>query len=95
MFIVNLTYTTDLEIVDQFLNDHIEFLDQQYELGYFLASGRKIPRTGGVILANAASRSELEGILEQDPFQKNELATYEITEFIPNKTVDQLNFLIE
>ena len=62
MFIINLTYKTELEKIDQFLNEHIEFLNEQYELGHFLASGRKIPRTGGIILSNVESKSELEKI---------------------------------
>ena len=51
MFIINITYKTELEKVNQFLNEHIKFLDEQYKLGNFLASGRKVPRTGGIILS--------------------------------------------
>jgi uncharacterized protein YciI len=95
MFIINLTYKTELEKVDQHLNEHIEFLNEQYELGNFLASGRKIPRTGGIILSKVENKSELVKIIEKDPFKINELADYELTEFIPNKTCDELKFLIE
>ena len=31
MFIVNLTYKTELEKIDQFIEAHIEFLNEQYE----------------------------------------------------------------
>lgn len=95
MFIINLTYKTELEKVDQFLNDHIEFLNEQYELGNFLVSGRKIPRTGGIILSKVDSKSKLEKIIEKDPFKKNELANYELTEFVPSKSCAKLKFLIE
>ncbi len=95
MFIINLTYKTELEKVDQFINEHIEFLNEQYALGHFLASGRKIPRTGGIILSRLTSKSELEKILEKDPFKKNDLADYELTEFVPSKTCEELKFLIE
>ncbi|MBW1294365.1 YciI family protein [Aquimarina litoralis] len=95
MFIINLTYTTELEKVDRFLNDHIEFLNEQYALGHFLASGRKVPRTGGIILSNAKSKSELENIIEKDPFYENELANYELIEFVPSKTCDELKFLMK
>lgn len=94
MFIINITYTTELENVDPFLEEHIEFLNEHYELGHFLASGRKVPRTGGIILSNVASRVELEKIIEKDPFKKNDLADYELTEFVPSKTNDELKFLI-
>jgi len=95
MFIINLTYKTELEKIDAFLNAHIEFLNEQYELKNFIASGRKIPRTGGIILANVESRSQLEEIIGKDPFKKNELADYELTEFVPSKTCDELKFLME
>jgi uncharacterized protein YciI len=94
MFILNLTYKAELEKIDQFLNKHIEFLNEQYELGNFLASGRKIPRTGGIILANI-KESELKKIIEKDPFKINELANYEIIEFVPSKTCEELKFLME
>ena len=95
MFIINLTYKTELEKVDQFLEEHIVFLNEQYELGHFLASGRKVPRTGGIILSNVKSKSELEEIIGKDPFKKNELADYELTEFVPSKTSEELKFLME
>jgi uncharacterized protein YciI len=95
MFIINLNYKSELDQIDQFLNAHIEFLNEQYELGNFLVSGRKIPRTGGIILSNLASKSELEAIIEKDPFKQNELANYELTEFVPSKTCKELEFLIE
>ena len=95
MFIISLTYQTELEKVDQFINDHIEFLNEQYELGHFLASGRKVPRTGGIILSNIKSKLALEEIIEKDPFKIHKLATYELTEFVPSKTCEELKFLTE
>lgn len=95
MFIINLTYKPELEKIDQLLDEHIEYLNKQYKLKNFLASGRKIPRTGGIILSNVESKPELEKIIEKDPFKKNELADYELTEFVLSKTCDELKFLIQ
>ena len=95
MFIIDLTYNTTLEKVDQFLDEHIVFLNEQYALGHFLASGRKVPRTGGIILSNVTSKTELESIIEKDPFKKNGVEDYELTEFVSTKTCDELNFLVE
>lgn len=95
MFIVNLTYKADLLKIDQFLDAHKEYLKEQYQLGHFLASGRKIPRTGGIILSNVESRDALERILEEDPFKVNAVADYEITQFAPSMTSDALKFLIK
>ncbi len=94
MFIINITYKTDLKTVDSFLNQHIDFLNEQYQLGHFIASGRKVPRTGGIILSNIQNKAQLEEIILKDPFKKEELATYEIIEFVPSKTSEELKFLI-
>jgi uncharacterized protein YciI len=95
MFIINITYKAQLEKIDQHLDEHVRFLDEQYELGNFLASGRKIPRTGGIILSIMDAKVDLEKIIEKDPFFINRLADYELIEFIPSKTSEELKFLIE
>ena len=94
MFIVSLNYIGKLSEVDKYLEDHIDYLNRYYELGIFIASGRKVPRTGGVILAQAKDRTALEGILNDDPFIIYNLADYELTEFIPSKMVPELASLI-
>ena len=95
MFIINLTYKTAIETIDQHLEAHVAFLNEQYALKNFLASGRKVPRTGGIILSNLNSRTALEQLLEKDPFKIHQLADYEIIEFVPSKMVDELQFLME
>ncbi|MDD2368134.1 MAG: YciI family protein [Sulfuricurvum sp.] len=95
MFIISLTYIKLLEDVDQYLTDHVDYLKEQYRLGNFLASGRKVPRTGGLILARGASREEIETIITLDPFHAHGVAEYEITEFSPTMTIEELAFLRE
>ena len=95
MFIISLTYIKPLEEVDALLEEHVTYLKEQYTLGHFLASGRKVPRTGGVILARGASREEIETIITLDPFYRHYMAEYEITEFSPTMSVDELDFLRE
>ncbi len=68
MFVVSLTYVCDMSEVDKHPNSHIEYLNKQYSNGVFIASGRKVPRTGGVILARAESRKALDQVLSEDPF---------------------------
>ncbi|WP_297432621.1 YciI family protein [Sulfurimonas sp.] len=86
MFIVSLTYIVDLEKVDELLPLHVDYLKNQYEKGNFIASGRKIPRTGGIVLSKLDSIEKLEEVLNQDPFKINNLAEYKIEEFIPSMT---------
>lgn len=95
MYIISLTYKVPLEIVELHLNDHIAYLNLHYELGNFHASGRKVPRTGGIILSKVTDKLKLATILEQDPFKIHDLADYKITEFIPSKTCDEWSFLKE
>ncbi|WP_046758713.1 YciI family protein [Kordia jejudonensis] len=95
MFIVSLTYKVSLEVVNQHLNDHIDYLNEQYKLGNFQASGRKVPRTGGVILSTVKNKQVLMEILEKDPFKIHNLASYEVIEFIPSKTSEDFSFLQE
>ncbi len=88
MFIVSLTYIADLKEVDKILSEHIKYLEIQYAKGSFIASGRKIPRTGGIILSKLDSLEKLQKVLDKDPFKINNLATYEIQEFIPSMASD-------
>jgi uncharacterized protein YciI len=86
MFAVSISYTVELSEVDPHIEAHIAYLEKYYAAGVFIASGRKVPRTGGVILAQAESKTALEKILQEDPFAKANIARYEITEFIATKT---------
>lgn len=95
MFVVSLTYTVSIDEIDNFRPAHLNWLQSYYNKGYFLASGRKNPLNGGIILAYNLSRAELEDILKTDPFAQQNIATYEIIEFIPNLTAPALSFLVE
>jgi len=81
MFIVSITYNCPLEEVDRHLDAHVAYLQQEYANGSFVASGRKVPRTGGVILSNLKTRQELEAVLAKDPFAQAGIAEYETIEF--------------
>ncbi|MCP3940017.1 MAG: hypothetical protein GY710_00850 [Desulfobacteraceae bacterium] len=84
MFIISLNYKCQLEEVDKYLDAHVTYLKQEYANGNFIASGKKIPRTGGIILSNVKTKDDLETILAKDPFYKADIAQYDITEFIPS-----------
>ena len=91
MFIVSLSYTAPLAEVDAHLAAHRDYLAAQYAAGSFLMSGAKVPRDGGIILAQAPSRAALESILSEGPFALASLARYEITEFTPTMTAEGLS----
>lgn len=86
MFIIDLNYIVPLEQIDAGMKDHMAFLNKYYRLNIFVASGRKVPRTGGIILAVAPSRAELESIIQQDPFVSRKLAEFSIVEFMTSQS---------
>lgn len=94
MFIVILTYTKPINEVEHFLKEHRIFLEKYYKSGHFLLSGRREPRTGGVIVATAQSLVELEEVIKHDPFYQEKIAAYEIIEFIPSMSADGFENLI-
>ena len=81
MFVVLLTYLRPLPEIDRSMRAHVTFLEQNYRKGLFLASGRQVPRRGGVILAVAPSREAVEALMQDDPFVRQGLASFEIVEF--------------
>jgi uncharacterized protein YciI len=81
MFVIELLYTADLAAIDAHMAAHVKFLKKYYASGHFLVSGRKIPRDGGIILAAAGSRQEIEAIMDEDPFRRHGLADVRIIEF--------------
>lgn len=86
MFVMELSYTAPIEAVEERMEAHIAWLDGHYASGVFLASGRKVPRDGGMILAGGVSRGEIERIAAGDPFVVAGVCEYRITEFIASKT---------
>lgn len=94
MYIVTLTYVADLTEIDLALLDHSAWLDINYADGVFLASGRQVPRLGGVIFADGVTRDELDRRLALDPLNKRGLATYVVTQFSPSRTLPKFSSLI-
>ena len=81
MFVIELTYKADLAEIDAHMAAHVVFLKKHYAAGSFIVSGRKIPREGGIILASARTRPEVEAIIKEDPFYRHGLAEFRIIEF--------------
>ena len=78
IYIAILTYVRPLEEIDAHVDAHLEWLREGYADGSFLISGRRVPRTGGVILTRGGSLEEVAARLKTDPFQQHGLATVEI-----------------
>ena len=76
--------------VDRFLAAHREYLAEHYAAGDFIASGPQTPRVGGVIMIKAENRIAVDAIIAQDPFNINDVADYQIVEFIPTMFCDHI-----
>lgn len=81
MFIIDLNYIAPLEQIEAHMAEHMTYLRACYKANLFLASGRKVPRTGGVILAVGQSKAAIEALVKQDPFVQMKLAEATVTEF--------------
>lgn len=92
LFVIDITYVKPLEEVEQRLAGHLDVLARGYDEGMFLLSGRKNPRTGGVILARAETREQVEALLAADPF--HEVARIDVIEFNATKAASELAHLL-
>ena len=92
MLIISLTYLKSTEEADKHMEQHMAWVKEGFDKGWFQASGRKVPRTGGVILARG-DRAEIEAFVAADPFSIHGIASYDITEVAVTKAIDGLELL--
>lgn len=85
MFIIDITYKKSLEEIEKVLADHRNYLETGYQKNYFVASGPKNPRNGGIIISQLQNRQQLEDFLKEDPYILQDVAEYKIIEFNPVK----------
>ncbi len=83
MFLVDMSFTNMEKITPELTGQHKIYLEQEYKTQKLMFGGRKVPRTGGILISMHSSEQELVQVLESDPFIKNGAATYSITQFIP------------
>lgn len=94
MFIIDLKYIAPLEKLDLHMADHVKFLRKYYKKNIFVTSGRKVPRTGGIILALGSSKAEIEKIMGEDPFYALKLVEISITEFMTSQYHPEMKSLL-
>jgi uncharacterized protein YciI len=93
VFILSLSYIAPLDEVDRVRDEHMRWIAEQYDAGRFLVSGAKVPRTGGVILARAMPRDELDDVIASDPFTREGVAAYDVVEFAATTVAEGLEAL--
>jgi uncharacterized protein YciI len=80
-FILTSRYTAPIERVQELVPAHRAYLEEQYARGLFVASGRQVPWTGGVIVARG-TREAIEAAVAVDPFTVENVAETEIVEWV-------------
>ena len=85
MFVINLNYIAPVEKIDAHMKEHMVFLNACYRDDLFIVSGRKIPRTGGIILAKGSSKEALQALMRNDPFVAHGLAEFDVIEFLASQ----------
>jgi uncharacterized protein YciI len=94
MYVVSLSYRVPQDIVDFHNDAHISWLQKAFDDGVFIAAGRKVPRTGGLLLSRA-DRATLDASLAQDPFYTNGVAEFEVVEFHAGRVASGFENLLD
>lgn len=91
LFLILLDYQRPLSEVDAHIEAHRAFLTRHYMAGHFLLSGRKSPRTGGVILAKANALHEVTRWIADDPFCQARVASYQVVAWEPTMVAEDVS----
>jgi len=83
MFLVDMNFTDMKKITPELTLLHKQYLEQEYKSNKLMFGGRKVPRTGGILVSRHETDLELKQVLALDPFIKSGAVSYTITEFIP------------
>jgi uncharacterized protein YciI len=94
MFVIELIYKAELSEIDAAMRAHMAYVKKHYAEGRFVASGRKVPRTGGIILSLGESASEVEALVKDDPFVARGLADYRVIEFNLSQRAESIDALL-
>lgn len=89
MYIILVNYIQPIERVEEVVPAHVEYLNACYERSELIVSGPRIPRTGGIILANMASLDAVWALIKKDPFYIHQVAEFEVIEFKPRMFDDR------
>jgi uncharacterized protein YciI len=80
-FFVEITFTAEPKQMAAVRPEHRAYIQTGFERGLLLLTALQKPATGGLAIAKAKSRSELERFIAFDPYRLKGVATYRIVEF--------------
>lgn len=91
--IVDLHYDAPLAQIDARMAEHVAWLTQGYAAELIVASGRKVPRTGGIIVIRGDA-ARIEELVATDPFVAGGLASATVTPFTASMAAPALAELL-
>ncbi len=94
MLVIELTRKKSSTEAEKYLEGHREFLKKYYDAGYFIASGPKVPRDGGIIIATG-SKERIGEIIKEAPFYTEDITDYRIIEFNATKFCDEIKSIAQ
>ena len=60
---------------------HVAWSAACFEAGNFLAAGPRVPHGGGITIARARTRADIEALVATDPYARHGLSRYAVHEF--------------
>lgn len=83
MILVLLTYKVDLSVIDALRPAHVDWLKQAVADGRLAVAGRKVPVTGGFLMARG-TLEDVKAWAATDPFATAGAADYDFIEVAPS-----------
>jgi len=84
VFVCISQYSVSLEELKTHLDDHIVWLTSLDKTGRVVATGRREPWVGGIMVLAGNSVEDVREVLSTDPFQIRGCAIYHVHEFVLN-----------
>ena len=85
LFVVVSTFLVPIEVIDENVADHAAWVEEQYAKGRVLASGRRQPPIGGIIILRGESREEIVRLFSDEPFNTRGLVEYQFFQLTPGE----------
>jgi uncharacterized protein YciI len=95
MFLINSVYVKDQALAEPHQHSHVAWASKYIAAGVFLLAGPKRDQSGGLILARGVDRTGLLGILAEDSYLSEGIVAYDVTDFTPVLTRQELAMLKE
>ena len=95
MFVILLKFSDNKSKAGEHMDGHNQWIKQGFEDGVFLLVGSLQPNLGGSVIAHNVTLSELQKMVNNDPFVAENIVSTEILQIEPKKADERLSFLVD